>query len=352
MAKRSSQFAALVAVVGSFAVGCGARTTALSDLDFAPSDASVDDSGGSDTTITFDTTPGFDTTPRFDTSPPPPPPTDSFPPPPPPPDSSTDHGKTTGKACTSDSDCDVTRDGVNKCSDHLFGGGSYSPAPACVGVDCVAGDGTTPTPCDGDTGWCFSTGGGGGGSGGICIGGCSFDATSGAAPKGCVVGDVCNYFAHTTDPSGAVRGLGYCFGGCKVDSDCKVRGDRCQIEQGLCMGRLTTFTKKLGDPCTSADAAKFPPPCNCLAPASGNGYCTTYCEIGGAACPSGYTCDALLPAKDPSSGAPLFSAAPKGLAGFCLKNCTSDADCTALGGTCGAVAGSPGARTCQVFPPF
>jgi hypothetical protein len=250
--------------------------------------------------------------------------------------------------CKDDSTCDVTGDGVNACSTSVFGGGgTYYPTPVCVGTECDPGDGTSVVHCDGSAGLCLPSGGGGGPTG-ICIGACELDPFSGAPPKGCAGKDACYFYGLETDPSGVVHAAGYCFGGCTSDADCS-GGDRCQIESGYCVRRPVTYAKKLGEACTSADSMSTPPGCECLYTGSGTGgskgYCSQFCEMGGAPCPTGFTCDAFLPRTD-ASGAPLFKAAPKGIAGYCMKDCATDADCAAINGYCQENGGT-GRSTCQ-----
>jgi hypothetical protein len=323
-------------------VACGARTTALSESDFAPpGDASI----GADTTLDS-TIPDV----SFDSRLPPPDsiardgivPKDSAPPI----DSGFDGGgptdHTTGDPCKSDDDCDKTGAGESRCAAGLFSEGTLYPNPVCVGLDCDPGDGTRVSHCDGDKGICLDAGGTG-----ICLGICSFD-TSGAPAKGCAARDACNYFATDHSAPGALVGYGYCFGGCFADADC-TGGERCQKESGLCVRRLTTYTKKIGDACTLSDVSSSSPACNCLyLPPTNKGYCSAFCEIGVATstCPTGYTCDALLPKVDPSTGGPGFSGKVLGLAGYCTKDCATDAECAPLNGYCEENGGT-GRKTCQ-----
>ena len=243
---------------------------------------------------------------------------------------STSHGETTGKPCTDDTACDTTGDGVNACSNALFSLGTLYPTPVCVGKECDPGDGTTIMSCDVAAGVCLSTS-----SGGICLPACGFGATDGAAPKGCQGKDVCNVLGWGKDAAGVLQGVGYCFGGCTADGDC-TKGDKCQKESGLCVKAPVTFVKTLGTACTDADA-KSPAKCECLyLTSTKKGYCSTFCKVGDAttACPTSYTCSPGLPTTDSKDGSALFSKDPAGMAGNCLKNCTADADCTALNSVC------------------
>ena len=239
---------------------------------------------------------------------------------------------TTGKECVDDTTCDVSGDGIQFCSNAGFSGGTLYPSPVCLGLgECDPGDGTTIMYCDGEPdnplGVCLSSGGKG-----LCLPLCTF-ADDGATAKGCAGKDACNAYGWGKDTSGVVGGVGYCFGGCTADADC-TKGDKCQ--DGLCLKAVSTKTKAVGDPCTDADA-KAPEKCDCVyATASKKGYCTQYCQIGNTAtaCPTGFTCSAGLPTTDSKDGSALFSKEPAGMAGNCLKPCTADADCSALGTTC------------------
>jgi hypothetical protein len=319
----------------SMMVACGARTTALSESDFLPAgetgiDASID-SGKTDG--------ARDSIAPVDTRPPPPDtavPIDTRPPPV---DTGFDGGgptdHTTGDPCKSDDDCDKTGEGISRCAAGLFSEGSLYPNPVCLGIECDIGDGSTLAHCDGDKGICLD-----GGGSGICLGICTF-GSSATPPKGCAARDACNFYTLDHDAAGAVVGYGYCFGGCFADADCTL-GEKCQKETGLCVRRLTTYTKKIGDKCTSV-----PNQCNCLyAPPTDSGYCSSFCEMGVSTCPAGFTCDAFLPKVDPFTGGPGFTVAPTGLAGYCMKDCTTDADCASLDAYCEENGGT-GRKTCQ-----
>jgi hypothetical protein len=236
---------------------------------------------------------------------------------------------TTGLGCVDDTTCDVTGAGVNRCSNGTFSIGTLYPTPVCIGVSCDPGDGTSIMGCDDDLGVCLATS-----TSGICLPACAF-GNSGAAPTGCIGKDVCNVLGWGKDATGTLQGVGYCFGGCVVDADC-TKGDQCQRESGLCVKTKIVYTKTLGTACTDLDA-KAPAKCECLYLTSTNkGYCSTFCKVGdtATACPATYTCSPALPTTDPADGSALFSVDPGGMAGNCLKNCTVDADCTALNSIC------------------
>jgi hypothetical protein len=72
----------------------------------------------------------------------------------------------------------------------------------------------------------------------------------------------------------------------------------------------------------------------------GKGYCSQFCTMGDpTGCPSGFTCDAQLDYDK-------FTAAAKGLAGACFKDCSDDSECVPLGGYCEERPGV-GRKTCQ-----
>lgn len=240
-------------------------------------------------------------------------------------DAATSEG-TVGHPCTgkSDTSCDPLGTGDNICDDI-----DYPKTPTCIGKTCDAGDGTTIMTCDPDPktgtdlGVCYPTSGGSG----YCFPGCDFTST--ASPTGCNPGVACNVFGWDTK----ANGVGFCIGGCFADSDC-VAGSKCQTETGGCRTTLDTYTLHPGDACTYKTASGATQDCNCFAArATDKGYCTQFCVVGThETCPTGLKCTATLPAT--SSGSPLFTAQPSGLAGNCLKPCTADSDCTALNSTC------------------
>jgi hypothetical protein len=255
---------------------------------------------------------------------------------------------TTGTACSSDATCDPLGTGDFICSKGAFGattgGNDLYPTNVCIGISCDPGDGTSIMGCDSDAGVCLASG-----TSGICLGACSFDDST-TAPTGCVGKDACNVYGWGADSTGKTIGVGYCFGGCKADADCG-SGQACQKEEGLCVASATkvTYTKSVGTACTDADSTSTPAKCNCLyATASKKGYCSQFCTMGSSGdCPTGYSCDAQLPKTKVLSTDTVFTAAPTGMAGYCLKNCTTDADCTAINGYCDQTAGVA-SKTCQI----
>ena len=339
--RRTLAVTILVSSIAATALGCGARTTSLTDVDFTGGGGAQDSGVVSD--VSFDSGPSFDARPNPDASPPPfdarrdsiAPPPDSFVPDfgretEPFPDTGPASENTVGTVCKDDATCDPLGTGDNKCASDTFSFGSLYPTPVCIGLNCDPGSGTTVMPCDNGLGICLSTGGGGGG---ICLPVCKFDDT-GAAPTGCIGKDACNVFTFGSDPAtGKPNAAGYCFGGCTADADCSL--GKCQKESGLCVKTVVSYSKTVGTPCSRPDAQRN---CECLfSGTTDKGYCSQFCHAGdgtgAATCPTGFTCSASLPTTDPS-GAPLFTTTPKGAAGYCLKSCATDADCTALNAKC------------------
>jgi hypothetical protein len=224
--------------------------------------------------------------------------------------------------CATDADCDVTGEAINKCSTSLPV--PALPTPRCVSA-CSLGDVTKPTYCDGDMGLCSTALGDP-----LCLPLCQF-RNDGAAPAGCEGLNACNFAAHGRDSTtGELIAIGYCLGGCKVDSDCP-KPTVCQIETSWCVRTRATYTKSLGDACTSDIE------CACFKNASA-GYCTRACRVG-ESCPTGYTCDPALPSE--------FTKLPTGLLGRCLKDCTTDAEC--VNSKCQQNGGLDH-KTCTVLP--
>lgn len=239
-----------------------------------------------------------------------------------------------GTACTTSSTCDPTGAGVGVCSNQLATPDTINPSPSCVAMACNGGADDVGKPCGlGGGGLCIA-----GGAEGQCMDGCTFGSTGSAS--GCLGKTACRPYAWAR-VGGAAQGSGYCVGGCGADADCSA-GQRCQTESGYCVATLTTYGKTLGASCTSSSEC----PCRINA-GSGLGYCVKACKTGDsvASCPSGFTCDPGLPATD--TGGALFTGVPSGLTGTCWKNCTSDAECTPLGGHCEANVAT-GQKVCRV----
>lgn len=253
-------------------------------------------------------------------------------------DSATDDGGgggfdgTTGKQCTGDADCKgANGPGINRCTAKVFQSGPLYPTPVCILTQCDPGSDNNLHFCDGpddpsSPGICLSTGQPGKG---ICLPQCTFKGDDGVAPKGCVGKDVCNVVGWGTDQNMKVVGFGYCFGGCTADGDCP-SGSKCQVDEGLCVTAPKTRTKNVGDACTNTDGTNGT--CNCLYNTQTNkGFCTSACEVGGAACANGWVCETQLPlnitgANDASTTG--FTKQPQGLSGSCAAPCSGD------GGTC------------------
>jgi hypothetical protein len=105
-------------------------------------------------------------------------------------------------------------------------------------------------------------------------------------------------------------GIGYCFGGCKVDTDCPT-GNKCQKEDGLCVKTPVVYTKTVGTACTDLDA-KDPQKCNCVyTTAEKMGYCTQVCRFGeSGTCGAGFSCDVGLPKTKLMDDDTVFTAVP------------------------------------------
>jgi hypothetical protein len=262
-------------------------------------------------------------------------------------DSAPPADKTTGKPCATNDECDVTGEAVNVCTKGAFGGDSLYPTNVCIGTSCDVGDGTKVMYCDGDTGVCLKSG-----TSNICLPLCSWK-DDGTAPTGCAGENACNPYAWgQDDTTKATVGIGYCFGGCKTDADCEDAGaNKCETKTGLCVRTPDTYTKNIGDACTDADVKQTGSACNCLyatnLAGTKSGYCSQFCKVGDTgACASGYTCDSMLPKTKIAPDDIVFTTAPTGMAGYCLKNCATDADCP-NNGYCDENAGT-GQKTCQV----
>ncbi|HEX4513409.1 MAG TPA: hypothetical protein VH054_07730 [Polyangiaceae bacterium] len=227
-----------------------------------------------------------------------------------------------GKACTTDKDC-ATTNGPNlaRCSNTVFNGEDFFPTAVCILPSCTPVTSSSGVHyCDGpddpsSPGICVTSGT----SGSACVPKCTYDK-QGGAPKGCVGKDVCNSY-----PITAAAGVGYCFGGCTQDGDCQ-DGQKCQTDRGWCLPGVTPPTKNVGDACTASDLDALV--CNCLYGTSKTGYCSSFCIVGGAACPSGFTCDSL---EIRASG---FTTPNAGMAGYCTASCAGDAAACTTNATC------------------
>ncbi len=260
---------------------------------------------------------------------------------------------TVGLPCRSDADCQPAGGpGVNTCSTSL--NDPIYPTPICISPSCALGPPGSIEFCDGPSdslsspGVCFDTGSGNGV--GVCLPQCGFLA-DGSAPRGCQGKDACYFFGSGPGTSGGPVGIGYCFGGCTMDTDCPIRS-RCQVDTGLCLTTVTTPSKAVGQACTQADngnASASPPvapTCNCLYDAmTSQGLCTQFCVVGAtdAPCPDGFVCDSFE--NTPGDAGTGFATQNVGLAGSCLPvaaNCGGAAT-----GDAGAVAAScPTGTTC------
>lgn len=217
---------------------------------------------------------------------------------------------TTGQPCTVDSDCQPAGGpGIARCSSTVFAPNDLYPTPVCILPGCSTPSGTTIHFCDGpddpsSPGICDSSVTGTG----LCLPKCAYDNT-GDRPTGCQGKDTC--FTLSEAPE---SGVGYCWAACAANTDCQT-GQKCETNFGLCVATVMPPTKKFGAACTSADSSSGA--CLCFA-GSGAGYCSNVCTVGGAACPDGATCDAVL-----SLGAG-YTQQNVGMGGFCVLTCGAD----------------------------
>jgi len=259
--------------------------------------------------------------------------------------------KTTGKECSTTTDCEVegTENG-NMCSKGLFGakgGNDVFGTPVCIGA-CTPNENATQLAdllCDGETGVCLGSNGQG-----TCFPACQYDSTTIAV--GCAGNNKCAgaYFLNKQEGGGAM--LGICYGACTADADCKgSAGQKCQTELGICVKEAehVTFEKAIAEGC---DGAADPQQCNCATvPGEGKdsdkGYCTSTCitgAAGDAACgalKAGWKCTASLPKKD-TDGKDFFTAQPDDVLGTCAQPCEADDDCADLGTAAGVTGAAKG----------
>ena len=264
---------------------------------------------------------------------------------------------TTGQICTSDKDCvSATGPGVNVCSIGVAGTvgnvdiqfwstpvclippttANCDPAPIgkapgphyCDGPDniaspgiCVADDQANPQPGQG-----------------LCFPKCSY--TLGGTATGCAGSNVCSldWFSPPTASSSAVTGVGFCQSTCQVDSDCSKLGAGygCQTDIGLCTTKKVTRAKPIGSGCVaSTDGGaddNTTGACNCLSGSSGQGVCTSFCVVGGAACPNGWVCETDETSSPFPGTTVTVSTQTRGVSGFCVPACSlTDAGAAAAG---------------------
>ncbi len=198
-----------------------------------------------------------------------------------------------------------------RCSNSVFSPEDYYPTAVCIIDSCAPVSDTALHFCDGpdnpsSPGICVP-----GLNSSVCVPKCNYDK-SGNAPTGCVGFDTCFTYV-----SLAENGVGYCWGGCKADQDCS-DNQHCQTDQGICVVGVTPPTKNIGDACTKADNSTEA--CYCLYGTNNSGYCSSYCIVGQAGmCPSGYVCDAF------EFRAYGYTTPSVAMAGYCTKDCSSDA---------------------------
>jgi hypothetical protein len=252
---------------------------------------------------------------------------------------------TSGIPCTSDAQCvGDSGAGINRCSNRFavtIGTQQVSPwpTPICIVPPTMAGNcnpapptdpaGNYPHYCDGpdlpsSPGVCVPDPNTGLGT---CYPKCTYgpDAT---AATGCAGHDTCSpqFFVGSR---GQVSFVGFCFGTCEKDSDCSAFGRTsfCQLDIGGCSTRKVIRPKPPGTPCTMADNTSGA--CDCLiSVATGFGYCTTSCVVGGVPCPSGFQCDnqqsPTVTLQDQSTGVVTAEAART--QGACFVLCPGSGD--------------------------
>lgn len=302
--------------------------------------------------------------------------------------------KTTGTECMTNEDCDKCGEGRGFCTNKAFIVSPYNPTSVCVQFDtsggdvCDVGDGTKVPLCDGNTGLCTKSGMNPATCDPICVlkGDGTFDTP-------CVGKNACNPEMLGTNTDGTASLIGTCQGGCTQDSDCPAPSV-CDPLYNFCTSKTCTvgaagdtacsktfstpnpafkcvadttggtaghckfsFPKAPGERCTpAATASSTSSDCLCFGKTGAGadqGMCISICKTAafGAAnpeCPTGLTCDPLLNAKD-SMGKDIYAAdfkLPVGIAGYCVKTCTADADCGITGWTCEQSAGVSG-KTCR-----
>jgi hypothetical protein len=272
---------------------------------------------------------------------------------------------TTGKPCESDADCKGTSGpGTNVCSiDYTFIVNGVKaqlwPTPLCLPrLPTTANSGSCdPAPpydptgssihfCDGpddpgSPGICIPNNTAAPVSGqGVCLPKCTF-ATDGSPATGCPGKDTCAPYTFVLPPGDAGApapppvGYGFCQGSCQQDSDCTAAppkglgpGYSCQLDIGFCtktpVVRAVDAGAAIGDGCRSPATGQSTA-CFCAANSTTQaGYCTSACVVGGAACPSGYTCDngfgGTLSFGD--AGTYSYSKQTVGSVGTCYASCT------------------------------
>jgi hypothetical protein len=273
---------------------------------------------------------------------------------------------TTGQLCDAGCAGANTTGSGNVCSSTVtlkFDGGSLQvlPTPVCIEPQSVLGN-CDPAPlatdpngirlhfCDGpddpsSPGICVPFNPANPQTGlGTCYPKCQFE-TDGAPATGCQGVDTCTFLGYrfappdggtggcdVADPSCIALGVGYCQGTCQSNADCgEDAGDAaagCQVDLGFCTTKIVDRTKQVGDPCTTADSQSGA--CNCFAGATGNGFCSSRCVVGGTPCPLGWVCDPGEPEFASISGLPGFDGGgvtpTQGMAGMCAPACSAGMD--------------------------
>lgn len=236
-------------------------------------------------------------------------------------------GPTFGEECNADGTCVDPSTGTDLCAVDM-------PEPTCLSR-CEAGAGTGAR-CEGNAGVCSAFG--------LCMPRCTFDPTTPAT--GCNRGSACAAVAVTGSTAEELHGIGVCLASCRTHADCGL-GRKCQPETGRCESHVVAMGKPHGAACVISDLFTANH-CPCVVDLdTGQGQCANVCRVGSDACPDGSACDPLLPGPDDPTP---FPSAPEGLSGRCLKTCTTDDDCAAVGAKC-RLGGGMSVKTCRYDRP-
>jgi hypothetical protein len=301
--------------------------------------------------------------------------------------------KTTGHACTTTDDCNVTGDGVSYCTNaSIYAIGPLDPTPVCTQFSAsvnvcdpgpldATGNQTTLMLCDNGQGLCSETPSGGVAGKSVCEPFCRMDDT-GAWITRCLGKNACSPSSLIADATTGRNELyGNCFGGCSSNADCPT-ASVCDPVEKLCVGVKCTsnasctsawtgapaawkcdltagsatngycsfqYAKKVGDLCDPSKTSNQD--CLCFNGATATqGVCTALCTTGRAGdCPTGFVCDPLLNTVD-AAGKQIYAATfavPAGVSAYCAATCVADTDCKA-GQKCTVHAGMGVQKTCSM----
>lgn len=299
---------------------------------------------------------------------------------------------TTGAACATNDDCDLTGNGLSHCTGaNVYIVGPINPTPICTQFDTTGADACDPgeidpatgeqtqiVTCDGSKGLCTETPENNKAGAAMCEPFCQLDPT-GKFVTSCTGKNACSPKVLGTDTAtGKGVLIGTCFGGCSADADCP-SGSKCDVLQKICVnvtckndaecktkwstapaswkcelaGGATSgfckflYAKAVGDLC---DPNATNDECLCIAGTGATqGVCGALCKTGNTTdCVNNTVCDPLLNVKD-STGADIYAAGfalPAGMSGICVMKCAADADCKA-GQKCELSAGMGTQKTCR-----